>query len=64
MLPPLVAPAAAATPAPVAPAATAPAEAAKPVTQQDKMKSCNKKAGDKKLKGDERKQFMSGCLKK
>ena len=32
-------------------------------TQQDKMKVCNKEAGDKKLKGDERKKFMSTCLK-
>ena len=40
------------------------AEPAKPVTQQDRMKSCNKEAGEKKLKGAERKQFMSGCLKK
>ena len=31
--------------------------------QQDKMKSCNKEAGDKNLKGDERKKFMSSCLK-
>jgi hypothetical protein len=31
--------------------------------QQGKMKMCNKQAGDKKLKGDERKQFMSACLK-
>ena len=31
--------------------------------QQDKMKSCNKTAGDKKLTGDERKKFMSECLK-
>jgi hypothetical protein len=31
--------------------------------QQDKMKSCNKDAGDKKLKGDDRKKFMSECLK-
>jgi hypothetical protein len=29
--------------------------------QQERMKSCNKDAGDK--KGDERKAFMSGCLK-
>ena len=29
--------------------------------QQDKMKECNKQAGDK--KGDERKKFMSECLK-
>lgn len=31
--------------------------------QQQKMTECNKQAGDKKLHGDERKQFMSGCLK-
>ncbi|CAG1011098.1 MAG: phosphate starvation-inducible protein [Betaproteobacteria bacterium] len=30
--------------------------------QQNKMASCNKDAGDK--KGDERKKFMSECLKK
>ena len=30
--------------------------------QQDKMKTCNKEAGEKQLKGDERKQFMSACL--
>lgn len=29
--------------------------------QQDKMKACNAQAGDK--KGDERKAFMSTCLK-
>ena len=31
--------------------------------QQDKMKTCNKEAGDKGLKGDERKKFMTECLK-
>jgi hypothetical protein len=31
------------------------------MTQQDKMKVCNTKARDK--KGDERKTFMSECLK-
>ena len=30
-------------------------------TQQEKMKACNVKAADK--KGDERKAFMSDCLK-
>jgi len=30
--------------------------------QQEKMASCNKEAGDKALKGDERKKFMSECL--
>ena len=31
--------------------------------QQEKMAACNKEAGDKQLKGDERKRFMSTCLK-
>ena len=31
-------------------------------TQQSKMKSCNKEAGAKNLKGKERKNFMSACL--
>ena len=31
--------------------------------QQQKMTECNKQAGEKKLHGDERKQFMSTCLK-
>lgn len=66
------APAAAAAPAPAAaPAAEAKAPAAapgmsksgKPLTaQQQKMKDCNAQA--KGMKGDERKKFMSGCLKK
>ena len=30
--------------------------------QQDKMKSCNAEAGEKQLKGDERKKFMKECL--
>ncbi|WP_180128772.1 PsiF family protein [Rhodoferax sp. BLA1] len=30
--------------------------------QQSKMTSCNKEAGDKALKGDERKAFMKDCL--
>jgi hypothetical protein len=30
--------------------------------QQDKMKACNVDAGDKQLKGEERKKFMSECL--
>ncbi len=32
-----------------------------PTAQQMRMKECNQKAGDK--KGDERKRFMSTCLK-
>lgn len=31
--------------------------------QQSKMKACSNDAGDKKLKGDERKKFMSDCMK-
>ena len=30
--------------------------------QQEKMAACNKDAGTKNLKGDERKKFMSDCL--
>ena len=40
-------------------AAATPAPAAN--SQQQRMKDCNAKAGDK--KGDERKNFMSSCLK-
>ncbi len=35
----------------------------KRTTQQQKMKTCNADAGTKKLKGAERKAFMSDCLK-
>ena len=31
--------------------------------QQNKMKACNAEAGRKELKGDERRAFMSNCLK-
>ncbi len=31
--------------------------------QQQKMKDCSKQASEKKLKGDERKKFMSTCMK-
>ena len=61
------APAAAEKPAaPAAPAATdkpaAPAATEKPASaQQNKMATCNKEATGK--KGDERKKFMSECLK-
>jgi len=43
-------------------AAKADAKSAR-TTQQDKMKSCNADAKAKNLKGDERKKFMSSCLK-
>ncbi|MFZ2540317.1 MAG: PsiF family protein [Gallionella sp.] len=32
--------------------------------QQEKMKGCNKEAKENGLKGDDRKAFMSKCLKK
>jgi hypothetical protein len=35
----------------------------KPTAQQQRMADCNKEAGGKQLKGDERKKFMSTCLK-
>jgi len=34
-----------------------------PTAQQNKMGACNKEAGEKAMKGDERKKFMSECLK-
>jgi hypothetical protein len=42
--------------------ADAPSAARAPSSQQSKMATCNKEAGEKTLKGDERKKFMSGCL--
>ncbi len=36
---------------------------AKQKAQQEKMKTCSKEASGQKLKGDERKKFMSGCMK-
>lgn len=56
---------AAAADAPVAASAT-PATSTTPAAssgQQDKMKTCNAEAKTKELKGDERKKFMSACLK-
>ncbi len=44
-------------------AADEPKAEKKMTAQQQKMGACNKEAGDKKLAGDERKQFMSTCLK-
>jgi len=38
------------------------ASAADKTPQQQRMADCNKAAGDKKLEGDARKQFMSSCL--
>ncbi len=42
--------------------AASPASAPAVTPQQSKMKTCNKQAVGK--KGDERKKFMSACLKK
>lgn len=42
-------------------AASAPVN--KRAAQKEKMKSCNAEAKSKELKGQERKDFMSGCLK-
>jgi hypothetical protein len=36
---------------------------AEPGAQQSKMKSCNDEAGRRSLHGDERRAFMSSCLK-
>lgn len=47
--------------APMAAASKAP-EADGKTKQQTKMGDCNKEAGDKSLKGDERKAFMKSCL--
>ena len=35
----------------------------KQAAQQARMKACNAEAKEKQLKGDERKSFMSTCLK-
>jgi len=43
--------------------AGAPATPAASPTQQGKMKACNADAKTRGLKGDERKKFMSACLK-
>ncbi|MDP4029184.1 MAG: PsiF family protein [Gallionella sp.] len=40
-----------------------PATPAAASMQQDKMKACNVEAKTKELKGDDRKKFMSACLK-
>lgn len=38
------------------------ADEKKPTAQQQKMATCNKEAGAKKLEGDARKAFMKDCL--
>jgi hypothetical protein len=44
------------------PLATMAAEEKKMSSQQSKMATCNKDAGEKKLEGDARKAFMKECL--
>ncbi len=39
------------------------AEGKAPTPQQQRMKACNAEAKGKSLKGDERRSFMSSCLK-
>ncbi|MBK6980557.1 MAG: phosphate starvation-inducible protein PsiF [Betaproteobacteria bacterium] len=56
-------PAFAAEGTPKAPPREAKPAATAPTSQQDKMKLCNVKAKEKALKGDERRAFMSSCLK-
>jgi hypothetical protein len=46
----------------VLPVAAMAADEKKLTPQQQKMATCNKEAGEKKLAGDERKKFMSECL--
>lgn len=47
----------------VAPQVLAQAADKAPTAQQQKMSSCNAQAKDKAMKGDDRKKFMSECLK-
>ena len=49
------------TPKPPPPEGKAGAPA--PESQQDRMRKCNAEAKEKVLKGDERRAFMSRCLK-
>lgn len=55
--------AAAGAPAAASAVPATPATPAAASAQQDKMKACNAEAKTKELKGDERKKFMSACLK-
>jgi hypothetical protein len=47
----------------VLPVAAMAADEKKMTPQQQKMGMCNKEAGDKNLAGEDRKKFMSDCLK-
>jgi hypothetical protein len=50
-------------PAPAKASAPQKSGQARPGGQGEKMKTCNKEATAKQLKGDDRRQFMSQCLK-
>lgn len=50
--------------APKAPSIVKEAEKPQEGTQQNRMKMCNQQAAKKSLKGDERRAFMSACLKR
>lgn len=50
--------------APKAPAIAKEAEKPQEMTQQERMKMCNQQAAKKSLKGDERRAFMSACLRR
>ena len=62
---PAATPAAAPAPAPAAAPAPAPAVAAekKENSQNNKMKECQAQAGEKKLEGAKRQEFVNTCLK-
>jgi hypothetical protein len=57
-----VTPAVPATPAAPAKPEAKPADAPK-MSQQDRMRDCNKQASEKGVKGPDRRAFMSDCLK-
>lgn len=50
--------------APKAPAIIKDADKPQEMSQQNRMKMCNEQAAKKSLKGDERRSFMSACLKR
>lgn len=50
--------------APKAPTFAKEAEKPQEMTQQERMKMCNEQAAKKTLKGDERRAFMSACLRR
>lgn len=49
---------------PKAPAFVKEGDKPQEMSQQERMKMCNQQAAKKSLKGDERRAFMSACLKR